>query len=51
MAQNVATYAVFAPDLDEKDRTREALHAPLQARAVTRTERTILTSLEEGMTR
>ena len=30
MAQNAATYAVFAPDLDEKDRTREALRERFQ---------------------
>jgi (+)-trans-carveol dehydrogenase len=30
MAQNVATYAVFAPDLDEKDGTRDALRERFQ---------------------
>jgi NAD(P)-dependent dehydrogenase (short-subunit alcohol dehydrogenase family) len=56
MIQNPATYALFAPDRAEKDRTKErlterftALNAlpirPLQAQAVTRTERTIPTAL------
>jgi NAD(P)-dependent dehydrogenase (short-subunit alcohol dehydrogenase family) len=31
MIQNAATYALFAPDLDEKDRTRERLTQRFQA--------------------